>query len=708
MSEIHPEQDQLFPEFSPQTIEAWRAAAVAALKGASFEKKLITRTYEGIDLQPIYHPEDVAGIAHQYSAPGAPPFVRGSQPAGYRGQAWAIAQEINAPTPEAFNEMLRAEIERGQTAINIVPDRPTRACQDPDQVESELVGRHGISLASADDWTQALKDIELAKLPLLVRAGAAALPLTVLLVASLRKQGRDPKILKGSIAFDPLAVLAHQGSLPVSLAQAYDELAQLTGWAAANAPDLDTVSVYGDAYHESGASAVQELAYMLGAGTEYLRTLLDRGLSIDTAAGRMRFFFVVGSNFFGEVAKLRAARILWAQVVQAFGGSVAVQAMKQHARTALFNKSTLDPYVNMLRTTIEAFAGAAGGVDSLQVAPFDAVMGSSDNFGRRVARNQQLVLQQEAHLTRVIDPAGGSWYVETLTDDLARRAWALFQEIEAGGGLAAALQAGTVQKAIADVATERANNLAKRRDVMVGVNQFANPKEKPLQSPEVLDEVIYKERSGLIASQRNHPTSQSVLEKLNNASGERVVDVAIEAAEAGATLSEIAQVLRAGDSEAISITPLCLHRIAEPFEALRARSVAYLAEHGHAPRIFLATMGPLAQHKARADFSQGFFEVGGFELIYPAGFDSAEEAARAAAETGAQAVVICSTDETYPELVPALAEALKATLPEAALVLAGYPEDQVKDHMAAGVEFFVHLRADCAALNADLLARVGA
>ncbi len=275
-------------------------------------------------------------------------------------------------------------------------------------------------------------------MPLTVRAGTAALPLLAMLVAHARRAGRPASDLHGCLEDDPLGVLAHEGAIPLSLGRAYDEMAQITLWAERHAPRLQTVAVHTYPYHNAGANAVQELAFALATGVAYLRAMQRRGADVNVAARRMRFDFAVGGNFFMEIAKLRAARLLWSQVVDAFCGGGKARWMRQHARRARRNKTTIDPYVNMLRVTTEALAAAVGGVESLHVAPYDEPARPPDEFSRRIARNAQVILQEEAHLTAVVDPAGGSYAVEALTDRLARDAWALFQEIEGMGGMAEA------------------------------------------------------------------------------------------------------------------------------------------------------------------------------------------------------------------------------------------------------------------------------
>jgi methylmalonyl-CoA mutase len=398
-----------------------------------------------------------------------------------------------------------------------------------------------------------------------------------------------------------------------------------------------------------------------------------------------------------EVAKLRAARLLWAKAVAAFGGSRLSQKMTIHVRTSAWNKTIFDPYVNMLRATVEGFAGSIGGADSIHIGPFDEPLGLPDAFSRRIARNSHLILQHESHLNKVIDPAGGSWYVETLTDAIARQAWALFQQVERMGGMGQALLAGFPQAQIAQTAAQRTGNIATRRDVFVGTNMFANLTENPSEVHQIDYEDLHKRRANHIVQHRTSLDNLSntiVLQKLVevlNAELDNAIEAAIEAALAGATLGEIAKTLRTGDEIPTTIEPITPYRATETFESIRVASEIFRARTGSRPQVFLANMGPVSQHKARADFTVDFFQVGGFELVNNDGFSTVRLAARAAIETDAPVIVICSTDETYPTIVPRLTRTIKRAEPKRIVIVAGRPGEQRELYQKAGVDDFIHL-----------------
>lgn len=694
-----------FDEFPPTSYEDWRAAAEASLKGAPFEKKLLTPTYEGITLQPLYFQKDAQNIAHQYTIPGVPPYVRSNKTRGYLKDSWRIAQEITAGMPEDYNVALQHDMQRGQSAVMLILDQATRAGYDPDHAEAGQVGIDGLSLASFADFKSALKGVDLRETPIYIEAATIPLPLTAFLVAMANEEGVSLSDLRGCIASDPLGELVRYGVLPTPLETAYDEMAMLTKWSVDKVNLLQTIAIHSYQYHNGGGSAVHELAFVMATAVEYLREMQKRGLEIDVIAPRMRFMFSVGANFFMEIAKLRAAKLLWSQIIEAFGGNEISQRMKLHVRTATINKSMLDPYVNMLRTTTEALSGAIGGVDSMTVGAFDEVCHIPDEFARRIARNQQLILQDEVNLTKLIDPAGGSWYVETLTDEVARKSWELFQKIEAQGGMAQALQDETPQTMIRELMEARNTNLATRKDGLVGTNMYPNLTEARIEPDQTDYRHLHAKRAKQIMAQRNEKLKIS-----GTLEGAGALDTLVEAAMNGATLEQMTRAHRQAQIEdELMIVPVATYRLSEPYEHLRFAAENYRAKHGHLPQIFMANMGSLAQYKARAEFSKGFFEAGGFELLDSdgAGYDSPEDAVKAAIASGAGAMVICSTDDTYPEIVPALVKQIKHAQPKLIVILAGYPQAHVEAFKSAGVDEFIHLKADCLGINQTLLERLG-
>lgn len=630
MAENVQSYDNLFGEFAPSTREEWLEATIKSLKGKPFEK-LIKSTYEGFDLEPMYRAEDIADIAHKDTLPGQFPFVRGTEVDGYRSQPWLIAQDINISDPKAFNEALKHDLARGQTAI--------------------YVGNH-LNINTIDDFSLAFADIDLTQYPIYFGTDNDATHIYSGLADFLND---EIKQLQGAIGYDPLHELAKTGEVSTD---SFDAMAQLTTLVSQQSPKIDTIAIRTNIYHDAGANAVQELAIAMATGVTYISHMLDRGLEVDTIAQKMRFFLSIGENFFMEIAKLRAIKMMWAQIVREFGGNAESQKIKLHASTGTRNKTRLDPHVNMLRVTTEAMAGAIGGVESMCVAPFDASLGESDEFSRRIARNVQLILKEEVNLTDVIDPAGGSWYVEHLTDQLAQSAWEFFQQIEGQGGMISALQNGFLNDEIHKTLMERIENLHSRREILIGTNMYPNPNEASIPDEHTL-----------------HSNTQS---------------------ESDSSKENLLFALR-----------FTSFRIALPFEVLRSISDQYRTKYGHHPQIFLANFGKLSEYKARRDFTQGFYEVGGFELINQGGYDTVESAVGATITSGAGAVVICSTDAKYADVVPEFTRAIKAQNPDMIVILAGYPKDQVDEYRQAGVDDFIHIRANCYEMNSQLQDRLG-
>ncbi len=685
-------------------IARWRATVEAELKGVPFEKKLVTRTFEGIALQPLYTRADLAGLPAVNQNPGAAPFLRGARPLGYKSRAWEVAQKTSAATAAEFNAMVLPDLMAGQNCVVLTPDGAAQRGVDPDQAGAEDVGVGGVSIADVEDVAKALQGVDLAAVPVHVTAGASATAVAAMYLEAARRRGTGWAALKGSLTADPLAVWARTGTLPTSLDTVYAELAGWTGWAEMYLPDLRTIGVDAALWGNAGATATQELAFALAAAAEYLRQLKKRGVAPKVAAARMAFRFAIGPQFFMEVAKFRAFRPLWLRVTQAFGiAADEAAASTVHAETGRWNKTLLDPHVNMLRTTTEALSAVLGGCDGLHVAPFDEVSGATTEFSRRIARNLHTLLAEEFHFAATADPAGGSWYVEKLTDEVARAAWTQFQDIESRGGIAAALESGYAQDVVAKAAAEKRDAVAKRRLGVVGTNLFPNLKETPLAPKPTARPELRAARAAEIATRRK--TLPAVRESADW--GKRFGEL-LSAARAGATIGQLAAVPAPGQA-AKTIAPVSSLRVAAGFEALRAATAAYAARTGARPRVFLAKMGPALQHKGRADFSAGFFGVAGFEIVAKQSFETAQSAAEAAAKSGARIVVLCSTDDTYPELLPVFGRELKAAASDTILVLAGLPADAATTarFREFGVDEFIHLRANVHDVLANLLKQIG-
>ncbi|MEN6626204.1 MAG: methylmalonyl-CoA mutase family protein [Candidatus Sumerlaeia bacterium] len=681
-------------DFPPVTPEAWRAQAETDLKGAPFDKKLLTHTYEGITIQPLYTESDWPSASDPSGLPGMDPYTRGATALGtVRG--WDIRQEHALPWPADNNKAIKQDLERGATSIRIRLDDAVRS----GKYDIDLVGSGGMALGLVEDLDEALAGVDLKNTYIGLDAGASFLPASAMLNELWNRRGVDPAGARGAFNANPLGSLAELGRLPVSIDTALSQMADLAKWTAANRPGVTSIVVGTRPYHHAGATATQDLAFSMATAVAYLRALTDAGMGVDEACGQMTFSYGVGCNFFLAIAKLRAARRLWARIAESCGASDKARGMRMHVTTSRRVITERDPWVNMLRTTVCAAAGAIGGAQAVTAVPFDAAIGQPDDFSRRIARNTQLILAEESHLGSVVDPAGGSWYIEKLTDQLAQAAWKLFQEIEARGGMVRSLADGWAAGQINAAFAERLKNLRRRRDPITGVSEYPNVKEKPVERhiPNVAE--TRKKMQERLVARRIHGRGQA---EVNLA---RPMESAVEMARLGWSAGDILGHLGEG-SEPTAIEPLRPHPFSEPFEALRTASDEYLEKTGRRPRVFLANMGPVARHTARANYATNFFEAGGFEVLTNAGFASPAEAATAFGESGAAIAAICSDDKLYAEVAADTAGALKAAGART-VVLAGNPGENKAAWQAAGVDRFIYIGCEVLEILRALLTDEG-
>lgn len=713
-SEIKLEEKlNLKKDFPVPSFDDWKKQVEADLKGESFEKKLFTTTYEGITLKPIYTSDDLKSVTFLFNYPGFDNFVRGTKASGYHSGAWHIAQEYSYALPEEINEALQYDLLRGLNSIVINLDLPTQLGIDADQSQPGEVGKGGLSISGIRKMQVLFDNIDLTLYPIHINAGFSALPFTLLFAAFARELRLSLMNLRGSIISDPYDFLLREGFLPYSLKQIFDEIKFSTQLMIRSNSPLRTIGISGMNYGNAGASAVQELSFTFATAVEYIEELLNRGLALDEILMRIKFTFSISSFYFVEIAKFRAARVLWNNILKAYNVPEESRKIYIHGKTSQYNQTIIDPYVNMLRTTTEAFSAVVGGVDALTTSPFDEVFNIPDNFSRRIARNTQIILKEESHLDQVIDPAAGSFFVETLTAQIAEEAWKLFQKIINNGGMLEAIKSGFVQDEVSKTAEARKKDFAKRKSVLIGTNMYANPKEELAEVKTPDYESIYKKRVDYIQKYRISGDDQkhkNILDKLQIIADTKsydIVEAAIEAYIDGAAIGEVASSIRSSGKEEIKVKPLKIHRASEIFEELRFSSEDYRKKHGHKPKVFLATMGSLKQYKARADFSRGFFEVGGFEVIYPPkGFSTTNQAVEEALKSKAEIVTICSTDDTYPELVPPIVKGIKEKSSGTIVVLAGYPKDQIEQHKQSGVDEFIYLGADVYLILNSLLKKL--
>ena len=616
-------KEKLFDQFPPVSTEEWRAKVEVDLKGADFNKKLVWRTNEGFNVQPMYRAEDIKDLKTTDSLPGEYPFVRGTK----TNNDWYIRQEIEVCCPKAANEKATEILGKGVTSLGF----KLKENIDAEGLKTLLAG---IDLAKVEVNFDCCpnKALQLAKdLVEVVKAAGAA------------------DTFSGSIGFDPFRrLLKHGKDFPKDIKALAAEIVK----AVAEVKNLRVLAVNTDKLCNAGAYIYQELGYALSWGNEWLSQLTDAGIDATEAAKRIKFNMGISTNYFMEIAKFRAARMLWAQIVKQYEPKCDCACkMNVHATTSEFNQTIFDAYVNLLRSQTESMSAALAGVDSITVTPFDKQYKNPDEFSERLARNQQLLLKEESHLDKIVDPAGGSYYVETLTMSIANEAWKLFLATEEQGGFYAALKAGEVQKAVNESSDKRHTDVARRKESLLGTNQFPNFNE-------IANDKIECEGGKCCCGHNNDAEAETdAVEALKNT------------------------------------------RAASEFEALRLET----ERSGKRPKVFMLTIGNLAMRLARSQFSANFFACAGYQIIDNLGFDTVEAGVEAAMEKQADVVVLCSSDDEYATLAP---EAFKALAGRAEFVVAGAPacSDDLK---AVGITEFVNVRSNVLetlkAFNAKLL-----
>ncbi len=681
------EKNPLFTEFAKPLKDDWFQVVSQDLDGADFGKRLVWKTDEGFDVQPMYFAEDIKDLPHLGFLPGEAPFLRGTTALDDEHAPWKITQKVSSADPSEANKEISDALARGQHGAVIQLDRAAVSVI-PANALHEGLAEDGVCIQTLDDFETLFRDINTAEAQLDVRGGLSSLALLAMGCVT----GKVP----AHVDYDPLSHLLTSGVLPLGFDECIGYAADALRYCETHNLDCTVLSASGDCYHNAGATAVQELAFTLAAGVEYVHGLIKQGISSDVAAGRIRFNFSVGTNFFMEIAKLRAARALWAKIMHHFGVSGEQSAaMRMHVRTSWRYQTTYDPWVNMLRGTVESMAAAIGGADSIYTAPFDEAVTAPGEISRRIARNVQIILQEEAHIGQTVDPAAGSYYIEQLTASLAEHAWSLFREVEAQGGLLASIQKGFIQERIAESAELKRKNISTRREVLIGTNQYPNPGENSLQQNSAQQELAVRVRSAV--SERKASNVEIRFSRDGN-----FFEVVMEAVRSGASLGDINQALFSDDN-AIRVKPIPQLRAAAAFERLRDAVSACERK----PRVFLATLGPTFWRRARATFASGFFGTAGLTVLDHPGFATAEEAAKAAVAAAADVVVLCSDDDSYASLAPVVIQKLRSAGCGAQVIVAGYPKDSIEQLRAVGVDEFIHVKADVEAVLASMLGKFG-
>jgi methylmalonyl-CoA mutase len=704
---------KLKSEFTPPTFEEWKVQVEKDLKGASYEKKLITKTYEGINLNPIYTKKDIQNSPFIDALPSGDNFVRGSSSSGYHGKSWDVNQEILTSDVEDFNKIIIDALKKGQNCVSLKLDSATKLGLDADYADTEMVGDTGLSISAINSLKRALKNINFDSVPLYVDAGYNVIPFLSLINAYFEESNLDISKLSGSIIADPITHLTLYNELPVDLGFVFDMMKNSVEWENKFAGNIKTIGINTVPYLNAGANAIQELAYAMSTLVYYLNELIERGLKPEDVFTKIQFSFGISTNYFMEIAKFRAVKVLLKAIASEFGIDNKDLKLNIGAKSSEFNQTVLDPYVNMLRTTSQTFSAILGGVNYITTSPFDETLRRPDNFSRRIARNTQTILREESHLDQVIDPAGGSFYIEALTEEIAYKSWELFKEVESNGGILESLKTGHIQKSINKIFEQRQNDINKRKSVIVGTNMFADVHEKYLEIRKFDQKAFQKKRAEYLNKFRVNGSTekhQAILDKLNlipNSNSIEMIDTITEAFRIGSTLGEITSSLNSSHKAELKINKLVKQRASEKFEKLRYLAQNYKRANDFLPKVFLANYGSINEYKGRADFSKGFFEVGGFDVIDPKGFETTDEVVNASLESGAPIIVICSTDDNYPEIVPKIVNGIKNKNSGIQVILAGYPKEQIDEHKKSGIDDFIFLGADVMEKLTNLFNKIG-
>lgn len=659
-------------DFEAPDLEDWRAVVERSLGGRGPEE-LVSQTHEGIDIPPLYGPGDDRGVS---GIPGASPFVRGSTALGNVETGWRVCEAIDFGS---CSEAVGSAVARGVDAVRVsdagIP--PNVQVDDLAPVTAALV-EHAVELHLDAGWNTP--------------------GVLVLLVAAARRRGDDPAAISGSVGFDPLGALAVDGMLPFSFDRAMDLVASIVEWTPEHMPRMRAVAVSTLPHAEAGATAVQEIAYAAASGLEYLRSLTTRGQSLDASCCQIGFVTGIGRDFFTEIAKLRALRRIWSRIVEAAGGAEYCQAAPIHAVTSPRTLTVRDRWVNVLRTTVQVSAAAIGGAETITVLPSDAASDGGDETARRVAVNTHALLREESGLHRVIDPAGGSWYVEELSAQLADESWRLFQEIEREGGMLQALLDGVVQVQLAESMSGRREAIARREDPITGVSTFPDLSEETPQLSQAAGEIATSGGSG------NRAVTEE-LRQLSHVERDRLVEAAIEVAERGASLEQLCQALGA-ETSSVHCSPLVRERESRAFDRLRDASDAWKAESGEPPLVFIASFGEAADIRARVSFVRDLLATGGIEADGGVAWTNAQEAKEAFVASPSEVAVICSTDANSELTVPDLAAELKRAGAKAVLVAAS-PKLECDEWNAAGVDGMIWAGCDVPSVVEEVLVRMG-
>ncbi len=659
------------PEFTPRTLADWQAVAEKSMKGASVDK-LNWTTPDGIVVKPLYTAEDIKDLPYTNTLPGFEPFIRGPQATMYAVRPWTIRQYAGFSTAEESNAFYRKALAAGGQGVSVAFDLATHRGYDSDHPRvTGDVGKAGVAIDSVEDMKILFDGIPLDQVSVSMTMNGAVLPVLAGYVVAAEEQGVSQDQLAGTIQNDILKEFMVRNTYIYPPEPSMKIIGDIIEYTARYMPKFNSISISGYHMQEAGANQALEMAFTLADGKEYVKTAIAKGMDVDDFAGRLSFFWAVGMNFYLEIAKMRAARLLWCRIMKGFNAKNPKSLMlRTHSQTSGWSLTEQDPYNNVVRTTIEAMAAVFGGTQSLHTNSLDEAIALPTEFSARIARNTQLIIQEETHITNVVDPWAGSYLMESLTQQMADEAWKIIEEVDAMGGMTKAVDSGWAKLKIEAAAAEKQARIDSGKDVIVGVNKYKLAKEDPI---EILDVDNVKVREGQIArlkaikATRDNAAVQVALEALTAAaeSGEgNLLDLSIQAIRLRATVGEVSDALEKvygrhrADTQKVTGVYAAAYDSAEGWEKLKEEIAAFAEEQGRRPRVMIAKLGQDGHDRGAKVVATAFADLG-FDVDMGPLFQTPEECARQAIENDVHAVGVSTLAAGHKTLVPAIIAELK-------------------------------------------------
>jgi methylmalonyl-CoA mutase len=658
-------------EFKPSSIADWQAAAAKSLKGGSLDQ-LNWITPEGITVKPLYTAEDTAQLPHANTLPGFEPYIRGPQATMYAVRPWTIRQYAGFSTAEDSNAFYRKALAAGGQGVSVAFDLATHRGYDSDHPRvTGDVGKAGVAIDSVEDMKILFNEIPLDKVSVSMTMNGAVLPVLAGYVVAAEEQGVSQDQLSGTIQNDILKEFMVRNTYIYPPEPSMKIIGDIIEYTAQHMPKFNSISISGYHMQEAGANQALELAFTLADGKEYVKTAIAKGMDVDEFAGRLSFFWAVGMNFYLEIAKMRAARLLWCRIMKGFNAQNPKSLMlRTHSQTSGWSLTEQDPYNNVVRTTIEAMAAVFGGTQSLHTNSLDEAIALPTEFSSRIARNTQLIIQEETHITNVVDPWAGSYMMEKLTQDMADNAWAIIEEVDAMGGMTKAVDSGWAKLKIEASAAEKQARIDSGKDVIVGVNKYKLAKEDPI---EILDVDNVKVRDGqikrlqTIKAQRDTAAVQAALAALTAAaeSGEgNLLDLSIKAIRLRATVGEVSDALEKvygrhrADIQKVTGVYAAAYDSSQGWDKLKEEIAAFADQYGRRPRVMIAKLGQDGHDRGAKVVATAYADLG-FDVDMGPLFQTPEECARQAIENDVHAVGVSTLAAGHKTLVPAIIQSLK-------------------------------------------------